>query len=101
MQVSRLPHVDGSGRGLDDGECTYCGSSGTLASEECAVRLRAALDEELADHRATRAAVVAYRQALEDVVDRGEDATDDPTPQVWAKSIINSAEADAVLARRR
>lgn len=42
-----LPHVDGSGRGLDDGECIHCGTAGSLDGWECPVRLREALD---ADH---------------------------------------------------
>ena len=41
----RLPHVDGSGRGLDDGDCIHCGSSGSLEREECPARLRARVDE--------------------------------------------------------
>ena len=35
-----LPHVDGSGRGLDDGECIHCGTAGSLDGWECPVRLR-------------------------------------------------------------
>jgi len=38
-----LHHVDGSGRGMDDGDCTYCGVSGSLTGE-CPQRLRTALD---------------------------------------------------------
>lgn len=35
-----FPHVDDSGRGLDDGDCTFCGASGSLEGWECPVRLR-------------------------------------------------------------
>jgi hypothetical protein len=41
---NRLPHVDGSGRGLEDGDCIHCGDSGSLEGTECHVRLRAELD---------------------------------------------------------
>lgn len=44
MSTSRLPCVDGSGRGLDDGECVHCGDSGNIDNRECAARLREALD---------------------------------------------------------
>ncbi len=44
MTNDSLPHVDGSGRGMDDGECMHCGVSGSLTGAECPVRLRAALD---------------------------------------------------------
>lgn len=40
-----LGHVDGSGRGLDDGECIFCGDSGSLEGWECPERLRQRLDE--------------------------------------------------------
>lgn len=36
-------HVDGSGRGLEDGECIYCESSGSLILEPCPARLIGAL----------------------------------------------------------
>ena len=44
MSKDRLPCVDGSGRGLDDGECVHCGDSGNIDNRECAVRLRERLD---------------------------------------------------------
>jgi len=44
MSTDLFPHVDGSGRGLDDGECIHCGTSGSLADWECPVRLRTAFD---------------------------------------------------------
>ena len=34
------PHIDGSGRGMDDGDCIHCGVSGSLDGAECPVRLR-------------------------------------------------------------
>jgi hypothetical protein len=39
------PHIDISGRGLDDGECELCGMSGSLEDFECPARLREALDD--------------------------------------------------------
>jgi hypothetical protein len=50
-QEAFLGHVDGSGRGLDDGECVYCGSAGSLEDWECPVRLRERLDQVLAATR--------------------------------------------------
>jgi hypothetical protein len=50
-QESFLGHVDGSGRGLDDGECIHCETSGNLEGWECPVRLRERLDQVLAAAR--------------------------------------------------
>lgn len=48
--MTALPHIDNSGRGLDDGECAHCGASGSLDGWECPVRLREALDKERREH---------------------------------------------------
>jgi hypothetical protein len=43
--MNRYPHVDGSRRGLADGDCIHCGASGSLEGEECPVRLRERVNE--------------------------------------------------------